>query len=334
MKHRWSFRLETWRYRRPFVIARGSLDGVICLVAEVIEDELVGRGEAEPHETDPAEAVAAMRSAEAFIASNATEFDRARLRHLLPAGAVRNALDCALWDLEAKKADQRAWALAGLNAAAMPEPVPITATISLGTPAVMAAEAAEKAAMASILKLKLGGPLDDDVSRVVAVRDVVPGLPMIVDANEGWSLGLLAAIAPRLGALGVLLIEQPLPAGCDGAIAEARSPVPLCADESLTDCASLALLPAGYAVINIKLDKCGGLTEGLALASAAQARGLSFMVGSNGGTSLAAAPAFLLASRGALYADIDSPTMLVGDRPQAMRFAAGLAHPPAPSLWG
>jgi L-alanine-DL-glutamate epimerase-like enolase superfamily enzyme len=327
----WQVRLELWRYRRPFIIARGVLEAAGNLVVEVSEGGQCGRGEAEPHESDRARWDAALVEAQGFLADAGAGLTRTALAAMLPPGAIRNAIDCALWDFEAKRHGGGAAALAGIS---LPPSLPITGTVSFDAPGVMAEEAREKAPHASIVKIKLGEPGDGDAARVQAVRAAVPQARLIVDANEGWDLATLTRLAPELAQIGVEMIEQPLPAGEDAAIAQAASPVVLCADESVTDTASLAHLPPGYGMINIKLDKCGGLTEGLLLARAAQARGLDFMVGSNGGTSLAAAPAYLLAATGARYADIDSPLLLAEDREPGMRFANGMAHAPLPELWG
>lgn len=327
----WEVRLDCWRYRRPFIIARGALDAAANLVVEVQAGCHRGRGEAEPHESDLARCEAAVADARGFLARAGTRLTRETLGALLPSGAIRNAIDCALWDLEARQQGISAAELAGI---ALPSSQPITGTVSFDAPDVMADEAREKAPHAAILKIKLGEPGEADAARVQAVRAAVPQARLIVDANGGWDLATLTRLAPVLAQAGVEMIEQPLAAGHDSAMADARSPVVLCADESVTDTASLDHLPPGYGMINIKLDKCGGLTEGLRLARAARARGLAFMVGSNGGTSLAAAPAYLLAATGARYADIDSPLLLAEDRQPGMRFAGGMIHAPPPDLWG
>lgn len=326
----WAVRLEFWRYRRPFIIARGALYEAANLVVELTDGKYTSRGEGEPHESDFGVAEAARLEAQRFLAEDSGGLTREGLVSRLAPGAVRNAIDCALWDLEAKTAGVSVAELAGLD---VPESLPITGTVSCDRPKIMAAEALEKAAEASVLKIKLGKGAEFDRARIDAVRAAVPGVRLIVDANGGWNLEDLRSLAPFMAELGVEMIEQPLPAGSDAHVSEVRSPVPLCADESVTDTASLEVLAPGYSLINIKLDKCGGLTEGLALASAAKARGLDFMVGSNGGTSLAAAPAYLLAA-GARYADIDSPLLLAKDREPGLRFECARVHRPPASLWG
>ncbi len=326
----WQVRLEFRPYRRPFIIARGALREAVNLVVELTDGEFTGRGEGEPHESDVARAQAARAEAEEFLARSASGLQRATLGRALPAGAVRNAIDCALWDLDAKRSGVGVAALAGVS---LPDSLAITGTVSCDTPQAMAAEAVEKAAQASVLKIKLGASAALDLERIAAVRAAAPGARLIVDANGGWDFETLGLLAPVMAEQGVEIIEQPLPVGADAHIAAAGSPVPLCADESVTDTASLDILAAGYTLINIKLDKCGGLTEGIALERAARARGLDVMVGSNGGTSLAAAPAYVLAAN-ARYADIDSPLLLAEDRRPGLSFEGGRVLRPDAALWG
>ncbi|NBQ28319.1 MAG: dipeptide epimerase, partial [Rhodobacteraceae bacterium] len=256
-----------------------------------------------------------------------SDFDRAGLYDLLPAGAARNAVDCALWDLEAKEAGQRVWHLAGL-----PEPRPeITAyTLSLDTPESMQAQAA-KNAFRPLLKIKLGTP--DDMPRLEAVRRGAPQSTIIVDANEGWSAEVYRDLAPHLVRLGVALVEQPLPAAEDDALIGMDRPVPVCADESCHDRSSLPHLVGKYDVVNIKLDKTGGLTEALALKQEASAQGYKIMVGCMVGSSLAMAPATLVA-QGVMVTDLDGPLLLSEDRDRPLLFDAAGVHPPHPDLWG
>jgi L-alanine-DL-glutamate epimerase-like enolase superfamily enzyme len=253
--------------------------------------------------------------------------DRVTLQDALPAGAARNAVDCALWDLEAKAAGQRVWQLAGL-----PRPGPqITAyTLSLDTPEAMRAQAA-KHAHRPLLKIKLGTA--EDMARLEAVRAGAPATPIIVDANEGWTVETYAELAPHLIRLGVKLVEQPLRADDDDMLAEIARPLPVCADESCHDRHSLPALKGKYDVVNLKLDKTGGLTEGLALKQAALAEGYGLMVGCMVGSSLAMAPATLLA-QGAAFVDLDGPLLLAEDRPHPLRFDEAGVHPPEPELWG
>lgn len=252
---------------------------------------------------------------------------RAALFDLLPAGAARNAVDCALWDLEAKRAGKRVWKLAGLAA---PGPEITAYTLSLASPEAMRTQAAEHAHR-PLLKVKLGTP--DDMPRLEAVRAGAPKARIIVDANEGWSAEVYADLAPHLVRLGVELVEQPLPAGDDDALLGMTRPVPVCADESCHDRASLPALKGKYDVINIKLDKTGGLTEALALRSEGQALGYDVMVGCMVGSSLAMAPATLVA-QGVSVVDLDGPLLLSEDRDIPLNFDAQGIHPPLAGLWG
>jgi L-alanine-DL-glutamate epimerase-like enolase superfamily enzyme len=253
--------------------------------------------------------------------------DRSELQHAMPPGAARNALDCAFWDLEAKRTGRPVHALAGLPP---PQPRVTAYTISLGTPAAMA-EAAAKAATRKLLKVKLGG--DGDPERIAAVRTAAPASELIVDANEGWSPENLAANLAACAAAGVTLVEQPLPAGRDEALAAVARPIPVCADESVHDRASLAGLRGRYDAVNIKLDKTGGLTEALAMAREAERLGFALMVGCMVATSLAMAPALLVA-QGARVVDLDGALLLARDRPDGLRYEGSLVHPSIPALWG
>ena len=314
---------DTFALAQVFRIARGAKTEAQVLTVRISEGAHAGWGECVPY----ARYGESLESVEAEIKGLPPVFSRDDLQALLPAGAARNAVDCALWDLEAKRAGQRAWALAGL-----PEPGPeITAyTLSLDTPEAMRAEAA-KHAHRPLLKIKLGTP--DDMSRLEAVRAGAPEARIIVDANEGWSADVYADLAPHLLRLGVALVEQPLPAGEDEALLGLDRPVPVCADESCHDRASLKGLKGKYDLINIKLDKTGGLTEALALKAEAQAAGFGIMVGCMVGSSLAMAPATLLA-QGAAFTDLDGPLLLAEDRDTALTFDAAGVHPPARDLWG
>jgi L-alanine-DL-glutamate epimerase-like enolase superfamily enzyme len=245
----------------------------------------------------------------------------------MPPGAARNALDCAFWDLEAKRSGRRAYVLAGLSA---PRPLTTAYTISLADPATMAAAAAI-ANKRALLKVKLGGAGDPE--RLRAVRAAAPHCELIVDANESWIAANLGDNFAACAEAGVTLIEQPLPAGEDGALAGVKRPVPVCADESLHDRASLGALAGKYDAINIKLDKAGGLTEALALAEEAQRRGFSIMVGCMLATSLSMAPAVLLAQR-ARVVDLDGALLLARDREHGLRYQDSFVHPPTPELWG
>ncbi|GJE28625.1 L-Ala-D/L-Glu epimerase [Methylobacterium organophilum] len=278
-----------------------------------------------PRYGETVESVSALLAEQAqVIAAGAT---RADLLERMKPGAARNALDCALWDLEAKRSGKPAWALAGLSA---PRPATTAYTLSLGTPDSMEA-AARAAAQRPLLKVKLGG--EGDPERIAAVRRGAPESRLIVDANEAWRPETMEANLAACKAAGVGLIEQPLPAGEDGLLAEIDRTIPICADESLHDRAGLDALARRYDAINIKLDKAGGLTEAILLAEEAWARGFSLMVGCMVGTSLAMAPAMLLADRAA-YVDLDGPLLLARDRDPALHFEGSTIHPPEPALWG
>jgi L-alanine-DL-glutamate epimerase-like enolase superfamily enzyme len=253
--------------------------------------------------------------------------DRPGLQQAMRSGAARNALDCAYWDVNAKAAGRRAHELAGLGP---PAPLITAYTISLGTPAAMA-EAAERAALRPLLKVKLGG--GDDRTRVAAVRRAAPRAEIIVDVNEGWRADDLARNLAACADAGVTLVEQPLPEGGDEALARIKRTIPVCADESVHDRASLDALAGKYDAVNVKLDKAGGLTEALALAGAAEQRGLAVMVGCMVATSLAMAPAMLVAQR-ARVVDLDGPLLLAKDRPEGLRYDGSLVYPPEPALWG
>jgi L-Ala-D/L-Glu epimerase len=319
-------RIERWPTAGAFVISRGAKTDVDVVVATVAEGEWRGRGEATAiyYHGETAESVREqILEMTGHIADGA---GRADLLTLMPRGAARNALDCALWDLVAKIGGTRAFALAGLPA---PAPVVTAYTISLGSPETMAASA--KAAARPLLKLKLGG--DGDAARIAAVRASVPDAKLIVDANEAWLPDQLEAHLSTCAAQGVALIEQPLPAGHDALLAKIDHPVPICADESLHDRSDLADLRSRYDAINIKLDKAGGLTEALALAAAAEQVGFQLMIGCMVATSLAMAPALLLAGRAA-YVDLDGPLLLAKDRPDGLVYEGSRVYPPSPTLWG
>src|SRR5581483_10023690 len=251
--------------------------------------------------------------------------DRAALQGAVPAGAARNALDCAFWDFEAKSSGRRAFELAGI---AVPRPLTTAFTISLGAAAAMA-EAAARAADRPLLKVKLGA--GDDRERIMTVRRAAPKAELIVDANEGWTDDTLAQNLAACADAGVTLIEQPLPEGRDEALAQIKRPIPVCADESVRDRASLAALAGKYDAINVKLDKTGGLTEALALVAEAEKRGFGIMIGSMVATSLAVAPAMLLTRR-ARFVDLDGPLLLARDRAHGLHYEGSLVYPPTPAL--
>jgi L-alanine-DL-glutamate epimerase-like enolase superfamily enzyme len=314
---------EAFPLRRAFKISRGSRTEARVLTVTVEAAGARGRGECVPY----ARYGESLESVAAQIAGLPAELDRAALQRLLPPGAARNAVDCALWDLEAKQSGRAVWQLAGL-----PRPQPeITAfTLSLDTPEAMWAEAAQHAHR-PLLKVKLGH--EGDMARLEAVRRGAPRARLIVDANEGWTAEAYAELAPALVRLGVETVEQPLPAGEDDALAEMARPLPVCADESCHDRASLAALAGKYDMVNVKLDKSGGLTEALALRDAARAKGFAVMVGCMVGTSLAMAPAVVVA-QGAAVTDLDGPLLLSADREHPLVYDERGVHPAAPELWG
>ena len=306
-----------------FTISRGSRTETKVLTVTVTDGDMRGMGECVPY----ARYDETLESVEAQILGLPGDIDREKLADLLPAGAARNAVDCALWDLECKRAGKRAWDLAGLP---VPGPEITAYTLSLAAPEEMRAQAA-KNAHRPLLKIKLGTP--DDMPRLEAVRAGAPDAKIIIDANEGWSAEVYADLAPHLVRLGVALVEQPLPAGEDDALIGMDRPVPVCADESCHDRASLPKLKGKYDVVNIKLDKTGGLTEALALREAALAEGYDIMVGCMVGSSLAMAPAVMVA-QGALITDLDGPLLLARDRATPLIFDEKGVYPPAPELWG
>ena len=323
-----SVRIERWPLAGAFTISRGSKTEALVVVAELSDGTCRGRGESVPYRRYGETADGIVAAIEAMRPRLQQGLDRAALQHALRPGAARNALDCAYWDVNAKALGQRAYELAGLAA---PAPLTTAYTISLGSPAAMA-ESAERAAWRPLLKVKLGGG-DEDGKRIAAVRRAAPRADLIVDVNEGWRDDNLAENLAACADAGVTLVEQPLPEGRDQALARIKRAIPVCADESVHDRASLDALAGKYDAVNVKLDKAGGLTEALALAAAAEQRGLSVMVGCMVATSLAMAPAMLVAQR-ARVVDLDGPLHLAEDRPEGLRYDGSLVYPPEPVLWG
>ncbi|MBU1174707.1 MAG: dipeptide epimerase [Alphaproteobacteria bacterium] len=310
-----------------FTISRGSRTEIHAVTVMLSDGETTGWAECMPYaryEETVDGVIATIRSVEADLAHG---MDRLALQDRLPAGAARNGLDCAFWDFEAKQSGRPVWQLAGLDE---PGPLETTYTLSLAAPESMRAQAAKNAGR-PLLKVKLG--TDNDIARIRSVREGAPSATIIVDANEGWSAAQYSDMAPVLAELGVALIEQPLPAKADGALLGLDRPVPVCADESCHTRASLPGLTGKYDFVNIKLDKTGGLTEALALKQAAQKAGLGIMVGCMLGTSLAMAPAMLVA-QGARVADLDGPLLLAADRETPIRYVGALMSPPDRRLWG
>ena len=319
--------LEKWPIAGKFAISRGAKTTAEVVVAELADGPHRGRGECVPYARygETVEAVAA--AIQAMREPLAGGLGRMGLQERMPAGAARNALDCAFWDLEAKRTGTPVHALAGLPS---PRPLVTAYTISLDTPARMAAAAA-KAAAYRLLKIKLGAAGDPE--RIRAVRAAAPDCELIADANEGWNPQNLPENLAACAEAGVTLVEQPLPAGADQCLAAFPHAIPICADESVHTCASLGALAGKYDAVNIKLDKTGGLTEALRLAAEAERLGFDLMVGCMVATSLAMAPAHLLARRARLV-DLDGPLLLAQDRPHGLLYEGSLVYPPTPELWG
>ena len=324
---RLSVRRETYPLRAAFAISRGSRTEAHVVVVELEAEGARGRGECLPYARYGETVEGVMATIEGQRAAFAQGLDRLALQNVLPPGAARNALDCVLWDWEAKRKGKTVAALAGL---APPGPLITCYTLSLDTPEAMGRAAAANAHR-PVLKLKVTG--EGDLERVAAVHTNAPKARLVVDANEGWTAEQYARFAPDLARMGVEMIEQPLPAKADAALSGVAHPIPVCADESCHGAASLASIVGRYEMINIKLDKTGGLTEALALKRAAEAKGLGIMVGCMIATSLSMAPAVLVA-QGARVVDLDGPLLLAADRAPGLRYEGSTVHPPAPELWG
>jgi len=317
-------REDSFPLAEVFTISRGSRTEARVVTVEVARNGVVGRGECVPY----ARYGETIASVLAQIDELDPGIERHALQAALPAGAARNAVDCALWDLWAKQTGRPVWELAGLPA---PHAVTSAFTLSIAEPDAMRASAAKHAAR-PLLKTKLGGG-PDDLARIRAVRAGAPDARIIVDANEGWSAAQYEALAPQLVALGVELVEQPFPAGEDDALLHLDRLLPVCADESCHDRGSLDALKGKYDMVNIKLDKTGGLTEALTLYDAARTAGFQVMVGCMVGSSLAMAPAVLVA-QGAEIVDLDGPLLLAEDRDPPLDFTGAEVQPPRPELWG
>jgi L-Ala-D/L-Glu epimerase / N-acetyl-D-glutamate racemase len=320
-------RIERWPIRGAFTISRGAKFEAVTVVAEIAFDGHVGRGECVPYPRYAETPEGAQTALLAMQDAVGRGLDRNALQAAMPPCAARNALDCALLDLAAKQSGKRVWDLLG-----RPQPKAVTTayTISLASAEAMA-EATAAAADRPLLKIKLGGA--GDVERIAAVRKAAPRSELIVDANEAWTQDSLETNLAACAEAGVTLVEQPLPAGRDEALARIRRPVKVCADESVHDRSSLEPLRKRYDAVNIKLDKTGGLTEALAMADAAEALGFDIMVGCMVATSLSMAPAMLLAAQ-ARFVDLDGPLLLTRDRAHGLRYDGSLVHPPDTELWG
>lgn len=320
--------IETWKLETPFIIARGREDEIRVTVVTLQSEGATGRGESCPvyHYGETPESVCQQINAALVILRQGTHW--VDIHDAMPAGAARNAIDCAVWDLVAKTSGKRVHEILGLSP---PRPIETVFTLSVDTPARMAA-AASNAVQHTKLKLKLGGGAID-CERVKAVRQAVPDKILIADVNEYWTPEMLAQFLPTMASLGLKMLEQPLKAGADSAIAGMDRVVPIGADESCHITNDLSGIRDYYDVVNIKLDKTGGLTEALRLRHKAQALGLQTMTGCMLGTSLAMAPAHLLAQDCA-FVDIDAPLLIGKDRPGGLRYEGGQVFPPTPALWG
>jgi L-alanine-DL-glutamate epimerase-like enolase superfamily enzyme len=318
---------EVFPIRGAFRISRETRTEQRLIVATITDGTHTGRGEAVPYPRYGESVEAVCAAVEAMAGRVADGIDRETLRHEMKAGAARNAIDCALFDYEAKRGGTTVAALTGID----PKPLATAFTLSIGTPEEMA-EAAAAAAGRPLLKVKLGMPAGD-ADRIAAVRRAAPGATLIVDGNEGWNEGNLLLNLSACADAGVALVEQPLPASRDGTLSTISHPVPICADESVHTADGLAALRSRYDAVNVKLDKAGGLTEALVMTRAARAAGFKVMVGCMLGTSLAMAPA-IYAAQGADYVDLDGPLLLLHDRPGGLRYEGSLVYPPEPGLWG
>lgn len=318
---------QSWPLAQTFAISRGSKTVAEVVIAEISDGDARGRGECVPYPHYGESVDGVVAALQAMVAPVFSGLDRKELQAAMPPGAARNALDAAFWDLDAKRNWRSVAELAGLPP---PHAVLTAYTLGLDTPERLAEMAAQHHSR-PLLKLKLAG--DGDIERVSAVRRAAPAARLIVDANEGWGERHLTEVMPALAELGVELIEQPLPAGADDALARVPHPVPVCADESCHTSADLDRLVGKYDAVNIKLDKSGGLTEALALAAAARERGFKIMVGCMVGTSLSMAPAMLVAQQAAIV-DLDGPLLLASDRAHGLRYDGSTLYPAEPALWG
>lgn len=320
-------RIETYPLKEPFRFANASFEATEALTVAIRDGAFRGRGEAqgafylgETAQSILADAVAFFEAPDGLLSCD-------QLQTLLPPCGARNAIDCALWDLEAKKRNSSIWELTGFS----PTPLTTAFTIGLEEDAEAMASKAYGAAGHSLLKVKLNA--DAPVSRIEAIRLARPDAQLIVDVNQAWSFAELSEYAPALAQLGVAMIEQPLPRGKDEELCGYNSPIPLCADESCLHSGELECAKDRYQLINIKLDKTGGLTEALRLARLASENGLGLMVGNMLGTSLAMAPSFVI-GLSCRFVDLDGPMMLAQDRKNGLRYKNGIVDPPAPALWG
>ena len=315
--------VEIFPLAHVFRISRGARTQAEVVTVTIEKDGVTGRGECVPYARYNETLESVIKQVESLPA----DIDKETLQDTLPPGAARNAVDCALWDFECKKRDQRIWKIAGIQ---VPEQKITAYTLSLDEPKNMFKQA-EKNSNRPLLKIKLGTP--NDMPRLEAVRKGAPNSEIIVDANEGWNAELYSQLAPELVRLGVKLVEQPLPADQDGDLIGLPRPLPICADESCHDRKSLEKLIGKYDFVNIKLDKTGGLTEALLLKNKALEAGFKIMVGCMVGSSLAMAPATLIAQN-ATFVDLDGPLLLAHDRRHGLLYDESWVHPPVKDLWG
>ena len=322
-----SLHISDWVLTQPFRISGFEWINSRCLVVQLGKDGAIGRGEAQGvfYLDETAESI--FEQAHAVAAEIRKGISRQQLQDLLPAGGARNAIDCAMWDLECKLAGQSIWQLTGI------EPKPVTTVYTIGledSPEAMAAKAAA-ALDAPILKIKLSS--HKPYEKLAAIRAARPDAQLVVDANQGWDFQLLQEVLPKCVGLDLAMIEQPLPRGRDEQLEGFESPITLAADESCLHTGELDAAARRYNMINIKLDKTGGLTEALRLAKAARERGLKLMVGNMVGTSLSMAPSFVVAQL-CDFVDIDGPLLLKYDQPHAMQYKKGVVNGFEPALWG
>ena len=321
-----SVHIEEWPLTRPFRISGFEWINSRGIVVQLEDGGFVGRGEAQGVFYLGETAESLYEQVDAVADTIRGGISRAELQHLLPPGGARNAVDCALWDLECKRSGKSIWALTGID------PGPVTTVFTIGleaTPEAMAAKAA--AADSPVLKVKLDG--DRPYEKLAAIRAARPDAQLVVDANQGWDFALLREVIPRCAALDLGMVEQPLPRGGDAELEGYDSPVTLCADESCLDSSELATAARRYGMINIKLDKTGGLTEALKLAREARALGCKLMVGNMVGTSLGMAPSFVIAQL-CDFVDIDGPLLLKHDHPGGLRYDRGVVSGLDPAFWG
>lgn len=320
-----SYSTEPWEFKTPLKITGYTFSVLQLLHVVITENGSAGSGEATGVYYLGETGDSMLTQAESVRRALEKGANRQELRSLLPAGGARNAIDCALWDLEAKLAGQSIWQLTGV----IPHPTESVFTISIDTPKQMAKTALSLDS--GKIKVKLSG--DAPLERITAVRAARPDAEILVDINQGWTFGQLVDLAPRFKALGVAMIEQPLPRGGDEELEAYDPPITLCADESCLDSSEFEQASRRYQMINIKLDKTGGLTEALELAGLALSGGLGLMVGNMGGTSLAMAPGFVVAQM-CRYVDLDGAIFLKRDRESPMTYTGGMVSPPSAELWG